>query len=273
MECQICKSKEIREYKVVAGVPIYQCQRCKLGFVDSKTPRKMTSEIYSFSDYQKREAQFKKRYQGTVSIIKTFAYGKKALEVGAGFGLLSSMLIHEGFEVDVLEPGVNPEYLKGLNARIYKSTLENYSKEARTTYDVIILYDVLEHVDNPQETIKQLENLLDKRGVVLIQTPNYLSLMARIVRNWSWWMMEDHRYFFSRKSLDLLFKKNKWEKRFQSTYEEWADFKKNLDGNFTDKASKALYLGLFIPFYFLFRRFIWRFGYGGLHLALWSIKR
>ena len=273
MFCQVCNSKVVNEYTVVENVPIYQCQGCQLAFVDQKTPRKKTTHIYSFLDYQKRENQFIKRYQSAIKLIKKCSDGKKILEVGAGFGLFSGMLYKAGYSVDALEPTVTPHYLQDLSVKTYKQNLEEYTKNTTNKYDVIILYDVLEHVDFPQKTIRLFEKLLINKGIVFIQTPNYQSLMARIVRNWSWWMVEDHRYFFSRKSLNLLFKNENWSLVFSKTYEEWPDFKKNLDGNFTNKIHKALFFGWFIPFYFLFKRFIWGLGYGGLHVAIWQYNR
>jgi 2-polyprenyl-3-methyl-5-hydroxy-6-metoxy-1,4-benzoquinol methylase len=200
--------------------------------------------------------------------------------VGAGFGLLSSMLSSEGFEVDALEPDVEPIYLKGLTVHIFKDHLEDYVKKTKVKYDAVILYDVLEHVDSPKDTVKLFENLLNDKGIVIIQTPNYESLMAKVVRNWSWWMVEDHRFFFSKKSLDLLFNNRSWKQLFYRTYEEWPDFKKNLDGNFVmiqnalvRKCIKALFFGFFAPFYVVGKHQLWKCGRGGLHMAIWQYNK
>lgn len=258
---------------MVDSVLIYICSNCQVAFIDPKTPRKKTSHIYSFVDYQKREMQFRNRFATTVRLIRKFIRGNKILEVGAGFGLLSNLFHKEGYDVDALEPNVNPVYLKGLSVRVFKSYLEDYVRNTETKYDAIILYDVLEHVDSPGETIRLFEKLLNDKGIVIIQTPNYRSLMAKIVHNWSWWMVEDHRYFFSKKSLTLLFLKKTWRELYSITYEDWVDFKKNLDGNFRNKILKAFFFGWFAPFYFLFKKPIWWVGYGGLHLAIWQYNR
>jgi len=278
MQCQICKSEKIEIYKEVENTPIYQCLDCKLAFVDPKTARKKTAHIYSLEDYRKREGQFKKRYKSVIDLVKTYAQGRNILEVGAGFGLLSSMLHRSGFEVDVLEPDVPPYYLENLSASIYKDNLKEYAQKTSKSYDVLILYDVLEHVDDPVKIVALFRQLLKKKGIVLIQTPNYLSLLARIVRKWSWWMIEDHRYFFSKKSFDILFNKQNWKLLFYTSYEEWPDFKKNLDGNFTRITShpirtllKIVFFAFFIPFYFLGRKILWKSGKGGLQIVIWQV--
>jgi len=273
MQCKICKSRNTKLYKIVNTVPIFQCQECKLAFVDPSVSRKKTEHIYSFVEYKKREAQFVNRYQKTLQLVKRFSRGSNVLEIGAGFGLLSSILSKNGYQVDVLEPDVTPYYLQGLPVKIYTQYFEEFVKKRVKKYDVIILYDILEHVSNPIVSIRNLLKLLNTNGIVIIQTPNYQSIMARLVHNWAWWMVEDHRYFFSKQSFSFLFNKKNWKQLLFSTYEEWPDFKKNLDGNFVNKMSKALYFAWFIPFYFLLRNCMWRFGYGGLYLAIWRYNK
>ena len=253
------------------GVSIYQCLVCSLAFVNPKTDRKEISHIYSFSDYQKRELQFIKRFQKTIKLLKTYSKGKKVLEVGAGFGLFSSMLLHEGYEVEILEPDVTSHYLKDLPIKVHRQYLEAFVKTTHNKFDIIILYDVLEHVNDPNDTVAILSKLLSIGGVVFIQTPNYQSLMSRIVRSWSWWMVEDHRFFFSKKSLRILFEKKIWKKLYYSTYEDWEDFKKNLDGNFNhNRFGKYLFFSFFIPLYFSLRTVLWKCGWGGLMVMIYQ---
>jgi 2-polyprenyl-3-methyl-5-hydroxy-6-metoxy-1,4-benzoquinol methylase len=241
--------------------------------VDPKTPRKNTNHIYVFEDYQKREKQFIARYAQTLRLIKRYSPGKKVLEIGAGFGLLSSLLAKKGYEVDVLEPQVTPYYLKGTTANHIKKTFESFIKGPKKKYDAIVLYDVIEHVSYPKEIVRQFQKLLNKNGIVFMQTPNYLSSMAQMVRNWSWWMVEDHRFFFSKKSLLLLFSKKTWKERIFWTYEDWEDFKKNLDGNFgPNKFSKYIFFAWWTPLYFILRKFNWHRGKGGLIITIFQKK-
>lgn len=273
MKCPVCGSPHVYPHIEVEKVQIYQCRKCLAAFVDPKTPRKSTKHIYEFVEYQKREKQFVKRYNKTLGLIKRYSKGKQVLEVGAGFGLLSSILSKKGYEVDALEPEVTPVYLKGLPVHVVKKSFESFAKVTTKKYNVIILYDVLEHVNKPKETILLFKKLLHKNGIVIIQTPNYLSLMARMVKNWSWWMVEDHRFYFSRKSFSHLFLKKNWREYYYGTHEDWYDFKKNLDGNFgKNRMAKYFFFCWWIPYYFLIKRFIWRAGKGGLITTIYQKK-
>jgi 2-polyprenyl-3-methyl-5-hydroxy-6-metoxy-1,4-benzoquinol methylase len=273
MKCPVCSSPNVYRHILIDDVQIFQCRKCLLAFVDPKTPRKNTGHIYEFADYQKREAQFRKRYENTIRLLKKYAPGKKVLEVGAGFGLLSSILSNKGYEVDALEPDVIPHYLKDLPVSIIKKAFDPFAQSQTKKYDSIFLYDVLEHVDEPKKTILLFKKLLKKNGIVFIQTPNYLSSMATMVKEWSWWMVEDHRFFFSKHSLALLFSKKTWKNRLYTTYEEWIDFKKNLDGNFIgNKLAKYIFFAWWTPYYFLFRKLIWMAGKGGLIVTIYQKK-
>lgn len=272
MKCGVCCSKQLRLYTTIDTVAIYRCVRCGCARVPPKTKRKSTEAIYSFSDYKSRQSQFEARYTHTVDIIKRFSKGKRVLEVGAGFGLLSSMLCKAGYTVSVLEPNVPVEYVKKLPVRVYKQYLESFVNSNSQLFDVIIMFDVLEHSDDPLLTVQMLKHLLAKNGIVVIQTPNYQSIMATLVKKWSWWMVEDHRFFFSTKSLFLLFDSKRWKKEYYTTYEQWYDFKKNLDGNFTNKLHKLLFFLWFFPCYHLFKGLFFSAGFGGLHLGIWRLK-
>lgn len=273
MKCPICGSHRIYPYREIKEILIFQCRKCLLAFVDSNVSRKSTTEIYSFSEYVKREKQFRKRYKNTLGLVKRFAKGKKVLDVGAGFGLLSSVMAHAGYTVVALEPHVVPVYLKETSCIIIKKKFESFAKKTKDKFDVIILFDVLEHVDNPKESVLLLNKLLKTNGIAIIQIPNYLSYMAQILREWSWWMIEDHRFFFSKISLNLLFAKKIWKERYSYTYEDWIDFKKNLDGNFgSNKMAKLLFFSWWAPFYFLCKRIIWAMGRGGLIVSVYQKK-
>lgn len=86
-------------------------------------------------------------------------------------------------------------------------------------------------------------------------------------------MIEDHRIFLGRKSMSHLFSKKTWTQKLYTTYEDWIDFKKNLDGNFSNqKLQKYLFFMWWIPFYFLFKKFMWAAGKGGLIVAVYQKK-
>lgn len=284
MKCEVCKksgnkASQVSPLLVVHGVQIYKCEICGLGFVAKNTPRLSTHSIYSFTDYDSRREQFEKRYKKIVTKINKIFDGKtsrnriRILEIGAGFGLLSKMLSDEEYNVTALDPLLFPTYTKTTKVKFIKTSLREYAKTKTQKYNCIILFDVLEHVDNLESTLYEMRRLLMHDGIIVIQTPNYASLMRCMSKDWSWWMVEDHRYFFTKNSLLKLLNHAKFSLLYYSSYEDWEDFSKNLDGWVTGITNevfrKSLKLGIYICAFIL--RFILSpvrpLGIGGLHVV------
>jgi 2-polyprenyl-3-methyl-5-hydroxy-6-metoxy-1,4-benzoquinol methylase len=275
--CIVCQSKNIKKFKKIDGEDIYRCGDCDLGFLLERNHKKENLDsFYNFKEYQKEEEKLKKRFIKLIKIIKNFKKRGRVLDVGAGFGLFAYLLNNEkNFTVDVIEPQLPVKYLTNKKTKIFRQSFEEFLTKQKTKYDLITMVDVLEHFNNPFENLKKTALILKDDGILVIQTPNYNSLMAKICKNWSWWMVEDHKYFFSPSSLKYFLKKVGYRLIYLKTYEDLIDFKKNLDGNFIKiensflrRLAKLLFLSAFFPFYFLFRIFFWYFGFGGLIFVL-----
>jgi len=64
-------------------------------------------------------------------------------------------------------------------------------------FDVVTLWDVIEHVEDPAELLVRVRERLRPDGFVVIETGNYLSA-GRIEMGAQWWCNQvDHRWYFS----------------------------------------------------------------------------
>lgn len=281
MKCIICKNNKSRVIKKINGIDIFECQSCSLGFIDQNQTKNLKAEkYYNFKEYKKEENRLRKRYDKLASVICNIKPNGRVLDVGGGFGLFSSILNKQGkYHITILEPVNDPFYTKNTKIKIVKKNLEEFIFSEKNKFDIILMIDLIEHFKNPIRSLKLANNLLAKNGILVIQTPNYKSLMAKICKNWSWWMVEDHKFFFSPKSIQLLLKKLNYKIKYFKTYEDFYDFKKNLDGNFTDikngllrKFIKGFFLTFFIPIYFLSRKFVWSIKGGGLIFLIVKLR-
>lgn len=277
MICQLCRKYEVKRLRIEKKVEIYECINCLLGFIKPKGTKFIRSykrgtkrNLYSFAEYKSREHILRKRFERLIKVIKKYKKSGKVLDIGGGYGLFASVLQSRGkFKIEILEPVQKIRFNIKLEQEPYKTTFEEFRSKKK--YDVIIMMDVLEHFKEPLKNLKKAESLLKKDGILVIQTPNYKSLMAKICRFWAWWMVEEHKFFFSPKSIRKILAKSGFEQKFLLTYEDLHDFKKNIDGNFTlfsnnilRKIVKILYYFIFFPVYLTARKLLWKFGYGGL---------
>ncbi|MBI3366788.1 class I SAM-dependent methyltransferase [Candidatus Roizmanbacteria bacterium] len=275
MICQVCSKKNIQKIKTIQGVDIFECKNCYLAFLDQRKTLKFDPQNeYNLEKYKENEAKLRRQFEKITDKIYRYKKRGKVLDIGAGYGLLSSILLKKGYEIEIIEPISESYYLRGKKIKHYRGTVEKFLSRNKTKYNIILLIDLIEHLKNPLVVLKKLRMFLNRDGIIVIQTPNYKSLMARICINWSWWMVSDHKFFFSPRSIRLLVQKAGFSISNLNTFEDIHDFKKNLDGNFTSiknpfmrKMTKGFMYTCFFPLYFLFRKIIWVFAYGGLILA------
>ena len=101
----------------------------------------------------------------------------KILEIGPGKGNNLNTLSKYG-EIDILESDLN--FIKFIKA---SSTLarEAYTDfdEITKTYDLIVLLDVVEHIENTSEFFNSINRILSKEGHIVISVPAYESLWSQ----------------------------------------------------------------------------------------------
>lgn len=224
-------------------------------------------------NYQKEAKRLKKRYQRLALKISSFISKGQVLDIGSGFGLLSSILNKLGdYNFHLIDKEIGPYYFQSSkNFKFEKIDFLRFIGKKRKKYDLVLMFDILEHFKEPLSILIKIRDVLKDNGYLVIQTPNYQSLMAKICQNWSWWMIEDHKVVFSPKSIRKLLTLAGFEIEYFKTYEDGYDFKKNFDGNF-EKIKNSfirrlvklfLYVPLFLLYFFL-RKIFWFFGWGGL---------
>ena len=99
----------------------------------------------------------------------------KALDIGCGGGLFLSLLKQAGAEVIGIElSDSRAQYAKAKHSlEIYKYPIENefWQKGYANHFDVVTLWDVIEHVNYPFETLQCAAQMLKPGGLLLIDTP------------------------------------------------------------------------------------------------------
>jgi len=277
--CLICNSKTFL-YKRINNIHINECPYCKLAFTvnpPNTTNLYNHNSTYSLKNYLIQKKDHQNKFEYISKQISRIIKRGNILEVGAGFGLFTKILSNnKKYYIEIIEPNLLLHFIQK-NSKIikHKENYETFLKQNKKKFDAIILLDVLEHFKKPDIILKQTNNIITEGGYIVLQFPNYTSIMAHICYNWSWWMLNDHKFHFSPSSAKLLLEKKGFNIVKITTYEGVNDFKKNLDGNFTSikntllrKVIKSIYFICFFPLYFMLRKLLWSLGYGGLILVI-----
>ncbi len=149
-------------------------------------------------------------------IIGWVGKNKEVLELGCASGYMSKEFAKNGCRVT----GIEIDSKTGEEAAEYGCKVIIGDVEKQSTikqlvgkkFEVIILADVLEHLKDPERTLKNMVKLLGKEGRIIISVPNIAFLTNRLLLllgrfDYTDWGIMDrtHLRFFTKKSiLDLV---------------------------------------------------------------------
>jgi len=118
-----------------------------------------------------------KKFKNQVSVIAKHLplHNAKILDIGCGGGLFLSLLKQAGAEVIGIElSDSRAQYAKtkhGLEINKYPIENDFWQKRYANHFDAVTLWDVIEHVNYPFQTLQSAANVLKQGGLLLIDTP------------------------------------------------------------------------------------------------------
>ena len=128
-------------------------------FVPDKSPKKL-------------EAEHRARYEFALRYID----GRKALDIGCGEGYGSYMMI--GSAKSVVGVDIDKKAIDHAK-EMYESTNLNYLVAdvgklpfGDREFDAAVCFEVIEHVENPEDVIREAARVLGPRSVFIVSTPN-----------------------------------------------------------------------------------------------------
>lgn len=172
---------------VVNHYNIACCTTCGTRFVtDLPSPEELAA-IYTSSNFyelppdsiRRNEAENMRR----LKIIKQLKSRGKLLDIGCAQGLLLDQAARQGYESSGIEPSFR---YAGEAARkghaVFNGRLEEFSAQrGNERFDIIVCLDVIEHVVDPRTFLSQAASLLAENGIMVISTPNYSGVIAKLL--------------------------------------------------------------------------------------------
>lgn len=128
----------------------------------------------------------------------------RILDVGCGAGVFLGHMQYFGWDVYGVEPDAEAS-ARARNAlktdNIYTGFLQDAGLKERD-FDALTMSHVIEHLLEPEETLRDCYNLLKPGGLLVLATPNSGSLGRRIFgRNWRGWEPPRHIRIFNSDTL------------------------------------------------------------------------
>ncbi|HLD24467.1 MAG TPA: class I SAM-dependent methyltransferase [Patescibacteria group bacterium] len=275
--CVSCGSKRLRNDQTIHGYLLKKCSWCGLLITQTNTADRLkyVHEKYSgqyIEDYPSALPKLHRRFSKHFSLIRRHKTGGRWLDVGCGTGYFLKFLkgTDSGWRVFGIEPNT---LLRKLAKKISGATITDGTMDRIPFddgyFDMISCYDVLEHSAKLKKNMQELKRVLKPDGLLLIQAPNYRSVMAFITgARWDWWCIPDHILHFSYASLVHSVRNNGFAILRSYTYEDPADFISNVKSMFRKYfLTKAIYC-LLLPLFLTAERIGWFTHLGGLTVVI-----
>jgi 2-polyprenyl-3-methyl-5-hydroxy-6-metoxy-1,4-benzoquinol methylase len=186
---------------------IVQCRQCGLVYTNPRLDEHDIVDTYEAVEdplyVEEREGRVL-TFQHHLKPLERIAGspdGRPLLDVGCYTGVFVEIAAHHGWDAWGMEPSrwaVEQAKMRGLH--VVQGTL-NTAGLPEAHFDVVTLWDVIEHLTDPRVALEQVNRLLRPGGVVVVHTIDIDSLFARVMgARWPW-LMEMHIYYFSRRTL------------------------------------------------------------------------
>ena len=131
-------------------------------------------------------------------------HSRRLLDVGAYCGYFVDVAGQAGFRAEGTELSAwAVGQAKELGLMVHNQTVEERAASG-DRYDILTMWDVVEHLEDPRAELEAAFRLLEPGGVLHLSTIDAGSRVARFLgRRWPW-LMDMHLYYFDRRSITRL---------------------------------------------------------------------
>ncbi len=219
VDCGLCGSAE-RELKFTDGpFSVVTCRGCGLTYVtprledatlldtvyDESYWRSQAAKEHGYTDYRADEPLYLATYRRRMAVVRRhFARPGRVLDVGCAAGYFLSVMREQGWQVLGLEPSdaIRARALERLGPDAVRDGLLGQVALPPASFDLVTLWDVLEHIPDPVSALRAARDLLRPGGKLLIETQNVDSRAARVLgKRWQHYKHAEHIYHFNPRTL------------------------------------------------------------------------
>lgn len=218
--CEVCGNNDsncFSEVFVKKKYTVVSCNNCKFTFIPKAYRKDIPYSNYRdedvLSEVRKGNNYLKyRRHKLRVDFIKKYAKTGTLFDIGTGWGHFLYAAKRNSFSASGVEMSelmhhyaVNDLCLNVTNANFFELEIPENS------YDVVTMWDVLEHLNEPNKAIKKAYKILKPGGYIFLQVPQIDSFVAkRQKENWTMLSIE-HISYFSKETITKFLNSNNFE--------------------------------------------------------------
>jgi 2-polyprenyl-3-methyl-5-hydroxy-6-metoxy-1,4-benzoquinol methylase len=187
-----------------------KCNSC--GFIQCTDLEEVIKFYVELEDPEYENTRHERRLQEErlVRFFRRYKKQGRLLDIGAGSGIMIEAALAKGFDPIGIEPS------KWLQKKAADKNLPVVQglfphPEVKGPFDIITLVDVLEHITNPADLLRNIHKELGHDGIFILVTPDVNSLAAKIF-GYRWWHYRfAHLGYFNKNTLTRLLDKTGFE--------------------------------------------------------------
>ena len=200
---------------------VVECRRCGLVYVNPRLPPERLHQMYQeeywasdrakdfgYTQYLAEGPLMMETYRLRSRLLRRHAPKPgRVLDIGCAAGFFLAVMAEQGWHTTGLEisaPMVRYAREQLRLPDIRQGDLLSVPIEPGS-YDLVTLWDVVEHLEQPGEHLRRAVAALAPGGLLVLETQNVASGFARLLgRKWQHYKHEEHLYHFDPRSLARL---------------------------------------------------------------------
>jgi len=223
-DCPCCgvQSREFKFMWIKEGLKYVRCVNCGLVYINPHLKLKLIEKAYEDGEYirdwnnilRSQEdldiAKFRRLMENIIALLP-YQYRElppRLLDVGCSYGLFPHIALKDyHWQVEGLELSRDAIDLKNqlyaAEFEVHALKLQDFEKRVDPTfrYHAITMWEVLEHVPDPDEVLRSAYNLIAPRGLLCIMVPNLDARTNRLLHERSKTFGANHLQYWNAKTI------------------------------------------------------------------------
>lgn len=228
IQCSVCENSIPTDFKLLyekENFGVVECKKCSFTFIPPYYRKQISYENYkdeNVANAVRNGNNFVKieRHKLRYNLIKKFKPKGSLFDLGSGWGhfMLTGKML--GYDVYGIEVAEQPYLYSKNDLNLPVDHIDFFEMNEDKKFDIITMWDVLEHIDKANDVIAKCARITQKNGFIVIQVPQIDSYFAKKHKD-NWKMMGlDHVNYFGKKTITQLLAKHGYEvKIIKSSFE------------------------------------------------------
>ncbi len=232
--CRACRSNKSRLQYVIGENRVAKCLDCGLVYLDVFHDGVSINEMYADYDlgrnfyFDNVDLEMNENIDSYLRRCRQYNGSSeeklRLLDIGCGVGILLARAKRGGFlceGVEICDPLARATEER-VDCKVHRAFLRDADLSDHS-FDVITMYDLIEHLPEPLTEIQRAHQLLRHGGILFVLTPNNDALMRRVAK-WAYHLSlhglqkpmrtlyySHHLSYFDRESLNGLLRRSGFE--------------------------------------------------------------